>query len=366
MRFEKAHLTYCMNVHPASSMVEVMHNIEQYAVPVKERVSPDGPFALGLWLSAGAASQFLEHAARFCNLLTEHDLYVPTFNGFPYGIFHGESVKTKVYQPNWGDKQRLAYTEELLVCLASLLRPGETGTISTVPIAYGKQQPPLAIEYLLEAAQIAQDLSHQKNIKLVLALEPEPDCCLENTDDVLLFFDQLRQRGHQATEHIGVCLDTCHFALQHEAPADAYRRMRSAGIAIPKVQLSAALRYRGEGDQAGDWLRAYAADSTYLHQTRVVGETKQAFADLPEALAASPSGEWVIHFHVPLHFSGDGPLGSTACDLTPAFLAELAQEEGLHIEIETYTFGVLPEPAGCIIDSISDEFAFVRAQFDSV
>ena len=363
MRFHAADLTYCMNVHPAASMVDVMENVVKYAVPVKEQVCPDAPFGLGLWLPSGAVCYFADHAAQFVDLLCEHDLYAFTFNGFPYGIFHGARVKEQVYQPDWGKRARVDYTEALLVALSSLLPKGRCGSISTVPVCYGKTLPAEAIYNLRAAADTARQISRIKNKKMFLALEPEPDCYLENTDDVLRFFELLRREEPGITDVLGVCLDTCHFALQRECPREAYRRIRAAGIPIPKVQLSTALTYRSQEGQDGSETRAALApfaDDVYLHQTRVVGDGNvQRFSDLPQALQSCPEGEWLIHFHVPLHFSGNGAVGSTQGDLTAEFLRELADEPGLHLEIETYTFLVLPNASQPVRESIADEYRFV-------
>ncbi len=72
--------------------------------------------------------------------------------------------------------------------------------------------------------------------------------------------------------------------------------------------------------------------------------------------------EWRIHCHVPLDYTGDGVLGTTAGDLTPAFFTQVLKSGVAHLEIETYTFGVLPAAlqAVGITRSIANEFAWVR------
>jgi len=54
-----------------------------------------------------------------------------------------------------------------------------------------------------------------------------------------------------------------------------------------------------------------------------------------------------VHFHVPLFFQQAGPLGSTVSTLTPDFFHELRGGICAHLEIETYTFDVLPESPAC-------------------
>ncbi|MDD4016882.1 MAG: hypothetical protein PHV28_02950, partial [Kiritimatiellae bacterium] len=69
------------------------------------------------------------------------------------------------------------------------------------------------------------------------------------------------------------------------------------------------------------------------------------------------------HFHVPLFYEGDGTLGSTHADLTPGFFAHAA-EQNYPLEIETYTFDVLPpalRPAD-VVDSIVAEHGWVSGR----
>ena len=44
--------------------------------------------------------------------------------------------------------------------------------------------------------------------------------------------------------HLGICYDVCHGSVEYEAPVAALDRLMAAGIAIPKIQLSAAMRGR--------------------------------------------------------------------------------------------------------------------------
>jgi hypothetical protein len=87
----------------------------------------------------------------------------------------------------------------------------------------------------------------------------------------------------------------------------------------------------------------------YLHQ--VVERRDGAltrFLDLPEVLeAAARSGtaaaEWRIHFHVPLFLERLGPFLNTQ-DFLRRLLAVLRVEPvSAHLEVETYTWDVLPE-----------------------
>ena len=364
------HLTYCLNVHPGESWEENLSAIRRYALAVRDRIAPHRPFGLGLRLShrAAATLQREENLAAFAELLAREDLYVFTINGFPYGTFHGQPVKQEVYRPDWRTDQRRDYTLALAGILARLLPAGMTGSISTVPVAYG---PSIAGEEHLRkaAARLAETAAGLADIRrrigkdISLGLEPEPDCLIESTDDALRVLPVLTELGtrHLVDEHgigadeareawdrhIGVCLDTAHAAVQFEDPREALGKLRHAGIRVAKIQLSAALAL----EPTPSALRRLAAfaEPVYLHQVKARRDDGglDSFPDLPAALAAARDrperwDRWRVHFHVPLFFAGDGELTSTAAELLGDFAEALRRGAGEHLEIETYTFTVLP------------------------
>ncbi|GAB2979169.1 hypothetical protein GCM10023080_050790 [Streptomyces pseudoechinosporeus] len=87
--------------------------------------------------------------------------------------------------------------------------------------------------------------------------------------------------------------------------------------------------------------------------------------DLPDALAGglpADRGPWRVHFHAPLHAEPEPPLRTTAPQLT-AVLAELlgGPVAGCdHIEVETYTWSVLPRPPADLAGGIAAELAWAR------
>jgi hypothetical protein len=105
----------------------------------------------------------------------------------------------------------------------------------------------------------------------------------------------------------------------------------------------------------------------YLHQVkgRTVSGGRAAWYDLPTALEELPGfsdvEELRVHFHVPLFFGRAGPLQSTADSLTPEFFHELRSGVCSHLEIETYTFDVLPPEVhpGDVVKSIAREYSWV-------
>jgi sugar phosphate isomerase/epimerase len=372
-----AHLSYCTNIHPGESWHDVRANLERYLVPVRERVAPGRPFGVGLRLSAESARTLAapDALAELREFLGVHDLYVFTINGFPYGPFHGRPVKEQVYLPDWLDPERLAYTDQLADILAALLPDGVEGTISTVPGAFAARvrgqsdQARMAHALLAHVAHLVR-LRETTGHRVALALEPEPCCFLETIAEAVTFFERhlfssdaeakvstsagLSRVAAAAAirEHLGVCLDACHMAVEFEDAAQVLDLLRAAGIRVPKVQVTAGLRVvLHEGDDATlDALGAFA-DDVYLHQVveRRADGTLARYLDLPQALTAARNGrgqgarEWRVHFHVPVFRERYG-----AFEGTQAYVAELLRlvREGAvseHFEVETYTWDVLPE-----------------------
>lgn len=369
------HLSYCTNIHAGEGWDEVSASLDEYVPAIRSGLSSPRaaglPFGIGLRLSGRAVQALGAPAAidAFKAQLARLDAYVFTINAFPYGPFHGTRVKQQVYLPDWRDPARLDYTVRAARILAQLLPPGVDGSISTVPGAFRSEasapahRASIAAQLVRTAAELAI-LERDTGKRIALALEPEPACMLETVDDTLEFFAaglfnadacgmmaalagvERGQARQLLQRHMGVCYDVCHAAVEFEDPVEGLRRLAAAGIAVPKIQLSSALRI--ERMHAG-LVDAVAAleDGVYLHQVVVRGDAGlQRFDDLPEALAAflrgEAQGEWRIHCHVPVFLAGYGALGSTREPLSAVLQALPSMAQLPHLEVETYTWDVLP------------------------
>lgn len=394
------HLTYCTNIHPGVGWDAVFGNLKQFAPPLKARFSPGDPFGIGLRISAREARELLGRGRleELRAFLDEHGLYVALINGFPHGPFHGTVVKAEVYAPDWRDAARVRYTDDLIEVLRRLLPEAIDGGISTAPLSY---KPWMAdadregwqaitrnivrnVETLVRVKQSEGKVIH-------LDIEPEPDCSLENTDETIDFFERrLLPEGApllaralgieegtaraQLLEHVRVCLDCCHFAVEYEDAARSMERLAAAGIRIGRVQLSSALRvtFPAEPARCGETalrLRPFA-DPVYLHQVvERDGGTLRRYPDLDDALLRADdacSKEWRIHFHVPLFADRYDRLESTQGYVREVLRTALRTEATRHFEIETYTWDVLP--AGLkrdLLDSIAREYEWVLSSIDS-
>jgi hypothetical protein len=373
-------LTYCTNIHPAESWEPVFESLQTYVLPLKQKLSPDEPFGLGLRLANLASRELLEgdRLKKFKRWLDNHGLYVAIINGFPYGSFHRERVKDHVYEPDWTDAERVNYTLRLCQILAELLPVGMDGGISTSPLSYkpwlggDREKTTTAFEEATyHVTRVAFELHQirQHTGKVIhLDIEPEPACLLETTQETIDFyktwlrpvgaaqlvdvFELTQEDAEEALRiHIQVCFDVCHFAVEHEDPAQALQRLQEAGIGIGRVQISAALKAQVPGGQQEreslrERLSAFA-ESTYLHQVIVKAPDGSLthYPDLPEALEAldqMPAGELRTHFHVPVFLREYEGLQSTQDDIRRT-LAHLKQHPLTnHLEVETYTWEVLP------------------------
>jgi len=397
------HLTYCTNIHRGESWPEVRATIARHVVAVKARVVPNARFGVGLRLSARAAEELArrDELARFKDFLRSVGLYIFTINGFPYGPFHGQPVKADVYRPDWREDARLHYTNLLAELLADLLPSDgsdQIGTISTVPLAYapgvGTEGIARCVERLLSHVARLIAIRERTGKTIALALEPEPGCVLESAVDAVRFFDQMvfsrsavRQLAHLTglsltdsesalRRHLGICFDACHLALQFIEPAEAVRQLSAAGIPIHKVQVSTGLRVVRDGSNH-DLLRPLGqfADAVYLHQAVVRSQdgTIARYMDLPELLQTLPTAQadWQecrIHFHVPIVLERLGPFFNTQPFLHSLLDVLSAQPVAQHLEVETYTWEMLPEAYRTeqVEESIARELMWVRDRLTHV
>ena len=195
----------------------------------------------------------------------------------------------------------------------------------------------------------------------MVAIEPEPGCQLDTTDDVIDWFEtQLPDTIHR--RHLSVCPDVCHSAVMMESQSEVLSRLAGAGIAVGKVQVSSAGKVRWDQmsvarqQEAISQLAEFGEDK-YLHQTgRRFGNNEFALTeDLPtlvrdvvnRVINLESESQWVVHFHVPIFLERFGHLETSQEDVLEClrFLStsKSCPEFTGHLEIETYAWTVLPE-----------------------
>lgn len=371
------HLAYCTNIHRGESWAQTFDTLRQSTLAVRDQVSPGRPYAIGLRLGANAARELSDPATlrNFRAWLDRENCYVFTINGFPYGSFHGTRVKEQVYVPDWTTPERVEYTKLLFDLLAELVPPGLEGSVSTVPCSFkpfiqNQDQVATMRRNVHSVVQHIAQVSKRSGKKLHLGLEPEPLCYLETSAETVDFINQVRAdypHDDRVIEHLGVNYDCCHLAVEYEEPAAALGRFLDAGIRISKLHFSSALKVIPT-PETGAALAPFK-DLVYFHQTiaRLEDGTLRRYTDLDEALAAHVPGEleWRIHFHIPLHHQPSALFGTTQ-DHLQGVIDLLAQKPSLcsHIEMETYTWEVLPPDLKnrSVVDSLVAEYRWTLKQ----
>jgi hypothetical protein len=388
------HLTYSTLVHPADTWEELWASVTTYLPRVKERVAPVDPFGVSLRLSAASADRLAgDQAARaqLKSFLAENDMYLYTANAFPYGPFKGTRVKEQVYEPDWRTEARTRYTISVADVLADLAEEGIEPSIQTVPMGFrpngtGPDVAAAYAEHVLQVTAHLVGLRARTGTTVTLAIEPEPYCFLETTEETVDFFRDHLYSGAAARRlaelggvpvsdahvalrrHLGIVFDTCHQAVAYEDIHDSLQLLVDAGVPIFKLQEAAAVHVAEVTDDAVDVLRRYA-NTIYLTQTFERRDGKiSRFLNLEDALAAWDADpgprEWRVHFHVPVFLDDLGPFRSTRFAIEDALALHRATPLSAQLEIETYTWDVLPESlkTGDIVEYVSRELEWVRGQ----
>jgi len=130
-------------------------------VAVRQLVSTEEPLGLGLWLSAQTTDELQESESsqhELAEWFQTRQLVPYTMNAFPFGDFHGATVKYAVYKPEWWCPERADYTKRVVSIFDNLLPADEPGTISTLPI--GWPGPKVTDEHFREAAPLRRRLTN--------------------------------------------------------------------------------------------------------------------------------------------------------------------------------------------------------------
>lgn len=376
------HVAYCTNVHAGDTLDEVLAHLDRFVLPVRRHLGTD-LLGVGLWLAAPAARELAGDAGatdRLRDALTRRGLETVTLNAFPYRGFQEAVVKQRVYHPDWSRVERLDYTVDCAAVLARLLPDDAArGSVSTLPFAWrtpwDEGQHAIALDHLARLAEALEGIESRTGRTVRVGLEPEPGCVVETSADAV------ERLAGVDTGRIGVSLDLCHLAVGFEEPEVALGRIGGAGLPVTKAQVSAAVHADDPADPATRRALAEFDEVRFLHQVRGrhPDGSVDARDDLPEAMAgADPLADraadgdavpWRVHFHVPLDLDPEPPLTATR-DHTRSTLAALVGGDRAvtdHLEVETYTWGVLPDAARPRTDDdlarrIAGEVAWVRDQ----
>ncbi len=389
-------LAYCLNLHPAPTLEGMLAGLRTITLPLRERLSPGKEFGVGMYAPASLAAHLTSQGGerdreRLGSFLREHGLDPFTWNAFPSERFGASGLKEHVFEPGWADPGRLEFTRDVAL-LARLLAAGPSDgrhlSISTHTGWHSSRpgDPRAAAANLVTAAALLERGSSWPGWRVILALEAEPRANCNDTTDLPGWLQALRAASLRSlpVHDLGACLDTCHASVEFEDASQAVLNATAQAAPLGKLQFTSALALRARRRE--DLAPLLAMDEPrYLHQ--VTARTRAGVlrvGDLPELSRAldRPGGEvfWEdselrCHFHVPVDLAelGGTALGTTRDHADAMLAAALARPDRwgtveLHVEIETYTWDVLPRGArgpGELVDGLEREYRHVIARLEA-
>lgn len=395
-------LAYCMNLHAAETLDELIGGMQRITLPLRERLAKGREFGVGMYLPAVLARELANDAAKLAKLkrfLDEHALDPFTYNAFPYGGFQTDGLKERVFEPTWWERERADFTRDVANVAARLAGGGAERhiSISTHTGAHSSRVEPSQRDdriraCLMEWRALCDHLARiesETGRRLILALEPEPHALIGSYVALLpmkyLGAGASSSPDAAAKRHLGYCFDACHAAVEFEVADCGFGALSlvgdDVGAGLGKIQFTSALSLLDAPDNERGRQALFALDEPrYLHQ--VHGQSPNSVArasDLPmlirawadESSAWHECDEWRCHFHVPVDVQQLQGVGlSTTRDFADSSLRtalDHPEEWGkpeLHVEIETYTWDVLPRAArgaGELVDGLEREYRHVIA-----
>ncbi len=388
------HLTYSTLVHQTDNWEQLWKSVNTYLPAVKARVAPSQKFGVCLRTSAPSAELLSTDPAKVAALKTffaDNDLYLYTANAFVYGVFKKQVIKEDVYEPDWATPERRDYTKKVANLLAELAPEGINPSIQSAPLGF---KPKVTGDDVVEAytSNVIDVVAHLVELykttgKIVtLGLEPEPRCYLETTDETIEYF-KTRLFSPKTTErladktglhpadaaiamkrHMGVVFDIGHQAVGYEDIPTSLQKLVDNDVQIVKLQEAASMRMAEVTQKTVDALQPYAK-TIYLSQTCQKKDGKTTwFLNLEDAFEdwyKNPGPrEWRTHFHVPVFLNDLGAFGTTRFALEEALAFHKKTPLSTHLEIETYTWDVLPDhlKTGDIVEYVTREIDWVKGE----
>ncbi len=388
-------LTYSTLVHPADNWEQLYHSLVTYLPKVKARVAGNKSFGVCIRLSANTAQTLAASAAergKLKKFLDDNDMYIYTANAFVYGHFKGAAVKEEVYEPDWRSDERRQYTINVADILADVCPKHIAPSIQTAPLGFKPRVsgPDVIASYADNVLRVVAhliELEDKTGSTVQLAIEPEPWCFLETTDETIAFFRDhlysgaaveklaklarvpIADANEALRRHLGIVYDICHQAVEYENISESLQKLVDAGVPVFKLQEAAALYVPEVTQGAVDTLKRYAK-TIYLTQTMEKRNgTINRYLNVDDAIAAfekDPNGprEWRTHIHVPVFLDDLGQFRTTRFAIEDALKFHKQKPLSRQLEIETYTWDMLPDSlkTGDIVDYVSREIEWVRNQ----
>ena len=391
------HLTYSTLVHAGDNWDQMRASVEEFVPQVKKRLGVEGKFGVSLRISGDSQKTLSESAearSALKKFLDDEGLYVFTINAFPYGPFKGQRVMERVYEPDWTTNQRVEYTKAIADILVDITDADTSPSIQTAPLAFAPNvsDDNYIARFTTSVFEVLAHLYHleaRTGRRVKLSIEPEPACYLETTDETVAFFKErmyaptgvaelaniaqipLSEAEGAIKRYLGIVFDIGHQSVGFEDIPQSLEKLVNAGIPIFKLQEAAALWVESLSLDIVPELRRFT-DTIYLSQTSLkTADGIVKYLNLGEALDAYEANpvptEMRTHFHVPVFLEEIGPFKTTRFAVQQALAMHRKQPLSDHLEIETYTWDVLPAElkTGDIVDYVSRELEFVMKELQS-
>ena len=307
-------------------------------------------------------------------------MYIYTANAFVYGHFKGDKVKEQVYEPDWRGEERTQYTINVANVLADVCPAGIAPSIQSAPLGFkprvtGDDVIASYTDHVLRvvAHLIALELKTGRCVQL--ALEPEPFCFLETTDETIAYFrnqlysgaavEKLARLAHvpiseanaALRRHVGIVYDICHQAVEYENICGSLQKLIDGGVPIFKFQEAAALHIPEVTQDVVDTLKRYAK-TIYLTQTiqKMDGKLTQflnSTTPSPRSRRIRGRGNGARISTCRCFSTISGRSAPRALPSRTRLRFHKQKPLSRHLEVETYTWDVLPETSRRATSSIT-------------
>ena len=170
----------------------------------------------------------------------------------------------RVYEPDWTTEDRVRYTMDIADILAEISDPAVEPSIQTAPLAFAPKVdgPAYIAQFTTNVLRVVAHLAaleSRTGCRVKLALEPEPACYLETTDETVAYFTdhlyaaaasrELAELGgmpiaeaiQAIRRYLGIVFDIGHQSVGFEDITQSLTKIVDAGIPIYKLQEAAAL-----------------------------------------------------------------------------------------------------------------------------
>lgn len=382
-------------IQPVTSFADIQATVRESLAPINLELGNVSPVGVSLRLSQAALHDAALTGPNLKALLGEYNLELAGVSA----VSISGGAKDDVHRPDWRTEERLAFMFGATNLIADVAKP--TGPAIGITTNALSSRNWLDIDFpgnwaalTLNVVRMVQHLAtirEKTGFTMHMDLEVEPGSVLRDIEDVVRFWnDWLLTRGAamlsdrmQVTDgtaadainrHLRLALDTAHAAVVRDDAAASLDRLAQSGIAIGRLQVSAALEVTIPTDamsQQDTLAHLNGLRSDKLLQQVVAsrdGEIVRRYDDLPEVIDADSAGEiWRIHTHAPVLADRFGVWRSTRDDAA-AWIREIAGR-GIDvdmIELRSANWDVVPaDDRGEIVEMVAREANWVRELIES-